>query len=181
MLGQSGFMICLGCFKSHHNGLFSVGHGQTDTILGGNGHQSLLYFNSPSRVAGDHYFFSQLLNWNRIECLKLSTNAWCFSDNYEFLALPPPPHKSQLICRKSASHRLRLAGWARSLLTKSVGCLSCLLVSGSRHHNPQSTTTFPKPSRMKPTERLAPSHLSVSGVLVAVPWRVGKWQYQPKI
>ena len=52
MLGQSGFMICLGCFKSHHNGLFSVGHGQTDTILGGNGHQSLLYFNSPSRVAG---------------------------------------------------------------------------------------------------------------------------------
>ena len=37
---------------SHHNGLFSVGHGQTDTILGGNGHQSLLYFNSPSRVAG---------------------------------------------------------------------------------------------------------------------------------
>ena len=128
-----------------------------------------------------HYLFSQLLNWNRIECLKLSTNAWCFSDNYEFLALPPPPHKSQLICRKSASHRLRLAGWARSLLTKSVGCLSCLLVSGSRHHNPQSTTTFPKPSRMKPTERLAPSHLSVSGVLVAVPWRVGKWQYQPKI
>ena len=54
--------------------------------------------------------FAQLLNWNRIECLKLSTNAWCFSDNYEFLALPPPPHKSQLICRKSASHRLRLAG-----------------------------------------------------------------------
>ena len=52
MLGQSGFMICLGCFKSHHNGLFSVGHGQTDTILGGDGHQSLLYFNSPSRVAG---------------------------------------------------------------------------------------------------------------------------------
>ena len=37
---------------SHQNGLFSVGHGQTDTILGGNGHQSLLYFNSPSRVAG---------------------------------------------------------------------------------------------------------------------------------
>ena len=52
MLGQSGFMICLGCFKSHHNGLFSVGHGQTDTILGGDGHQSLLYFKSPSRVAG---------------------------------------------------------------------------------------------------------------------------------
>ena len=51
MLGQSGFMICLGCFKSHHNGLFSVGHGQTDTILGGDGHQSLLYFKSPSRVA----------------------------------------------------------------------------------------------------------------------------------
>jgi hypothetical protein len=39
---------------SHHNGLFSVGHGQNATILGGNGHQSLLYFNSPSRVAGEH-------------------------------------------------------------------------------------------------------------------------------
>ena len=37
---------------SHHNGLFSVGHGQNATILGGNGHQSLLYFNFPSRVAG---------------------------------------------------------------------------------------------------------------------------------
>ena len=41
---------------SHHNGLFSVGHGQTDTILGGNGHQSLLYFNSPSRVTDDQQF-----------------------------------------------------------------------------------------------------------------------------
>ena len=41
---------------SHHNGLFSVGHGQTDTILGGNGHHSLLYFNSPSRVAGGHHY-----------------------------------------------------------------------------------------------------------------------------
>ena len=58
MLGQSGFMICLGCFKSHHNGLFSVSHGQTVTILGGNGHQSLLYFNSPSRVAGGLEVFS---------------------------------------------------------------------------------------------------------------------------
>ena len=61
MLGQSGFMICLGCFKSHHNGLFSVGHGQTATILGGDGHQSLLYFKSPSRVASVYYFRDEIL------------------------------------------------------------------------------------------------------------------------
>ena len=71
MLGQSGFMICLGCFKSHHNGLFSVGHGQTDTILGGNGHHSLLYFNSPSRVAGGGV-------------LQISIRYWCTLIRFNF-------------------------------------------------------------------------------------------------
>ena len=60
MLGQSGFMICLGC-------LITMGCLVLATArpppLGGNGHQSLLYFNSPSRVAGESR--TQFLNSNQ--------------------------------------------------------------------------------------------------------------------
>ena len=72
---------------SHHNGLFSVGHGQTDTILGGNGHQSLLYFNSPSRVAG-----GQSRSWAGAEYVRIIMNwmdacpgvAWLYIGAHHF-------------------------------------------------------------------------------------------------
>ena len=56
MLGQSGCMICFfNPGQSVHSSQW-VGHSQTATILGRDGHQSLLYHNSPTRVASDLWY-----------------------------------------------------------------------------------------------------------------------------
>ena len=139
MLGQSGFMICLGCFKSHHNGLFSVGHGQTDTILGGDGHQSLLYFKSPSRVASGSSSTEQIWVVDSryqeiyyIIVIIVMISIWINTALFIPLVLCPSHGVFQKPCSKRIQHQNTLLGtriqkhWSEPVkLTAEVTLFNC--------------------------------------------------------